>query len=48
MKGHFPNFSDFFTYLVDFLQYLKTGNIEGNFVFALFKSSVYEQSLKKR
>ena len=41
-------FGFFFTYLVRFLQYLKTGNIEGNFVFTLFKSSSYEHSLKKR
>ena len=48
MKAYFPNFFGFFTCLVRFLQYLKTGNIEGNFVFVIVKSSSYEQSLKKR
>ena len=47
-ESPFSQFFGFFTWLVRFLQYLKTGNIEGNFVFGLFKSSGYEQSLKKR
>ena len=41
-------FFGFFTCLGRFLKYMKTGNIEGNFGFGLFKSSGYEQSLKKR
>ena len=47
-ESPFSQFFGFFTCLVRFQQYLKTGNIEGNFVFGLFKSSGYEQSLKKR
>ena len=45
-ESPFSQFFGFFTCLVRFLQYWKTGNVEGNFMFALFKSSGYEQSLK--
>ena len=47
-ESPFSQFFGFFTCLVRFQQYLKTGNIEGNFVFGLFKSRGYEQSLKER
>ena len=45
-ESPFSQFFVFFTCLVRFIQYLKTGNVGGNFVFALVKSSGYEQSLK--
>ena len=47
-ESPFSQVFGFFTCLVRFLLYLKTGNIEGNFVLVLFKSSSHEQSLKKR